>query len=42
VRESWVQVFRESLAEAREDIATGRVFTEEQIRKEFGVPDRER
>jgi antitoxin YefM len=30
---------RESLAEADEDVATGRVFNEEQVRKEFGVPD---
>ncbi|HKX16236.1 MAG TPA: type II toxin-antitoxin system Phd/YefM family antitoxin [Propionibacteriaceae bacterium] len=33
---------RESLAEAREDLAAGRVFSEEQIRAEFGVPERGR
>jgi antitoxin YefM len=32
----------ESLAEADEDVAAGRVFDEEQIRKEFGVPHRDR
>jgi antitoxin YefM len=30
---------RESLAEAREDVAGGRVFSEEQIRSEFGIPE---
>lgn len=30
----------ESLAEARADIATGRTYTEEQIRAELGVPKR--
>ena len=33
---------RESLAEAREDLAADRVFSEEQIRAEFGVPERGR
>jgi antitoxin YefM len=32
---------RESLAEAREDVAAGRVFNEEHIRNEFGVPNRD-
>ncbi|MEJ7707741.1 MAG: type II toxin-antitoxin system Phd/YefM family antitoxin [Nocardioidaceae bacterium] len=32
----------ESLAEARADIDAGRTFTEEQIRAEFGVPQRPR
>ena len=31
-----------SLAEARDDVATGRVYTEDQIRAEFGVPLRKR
>ena len=30
---------RESLAEANEDVAAGRAFDEEQIRKEFGVQE---
>lgn len=30
----------ESIADARADIAAGRVYTEEQIRAEFGVPTR--
>ncbi len=29
---------RESIAEARADVSAGRVFTQEQIRAEFGVP----
>jgi prevent-host-death family protein len=33
---------RESIAEARADVATGRVLTQEQIRAEFNVPSRER
>jgi len=33
---------RESIAEARSDIAEGRTFNEEQIREEFGVPKRSR
>jgi antitoxin YefM len=33
---------RESLAEAHDDVAAGRVFNEEQIRQEFGVPNRDR
>jgi prevent-host-death family protein len=33
---------RESLAEADADVAAGRVFDEEQIRAEFGVPKRNR
>ncbi len=33
---------RESLAEADVDVAAGRVFDEEQIRAEFGVPKRDR
>ena len=32
---------RTSLAEAREDVAAGRFYTEEQIRVEFGVPVRD-
>jgi prevent-host-death family protein len=32
----------ERLAEARADIAAGRVFTEDEIRAEFGVPKRDR
>ncbi len=28
------------MSEARADIAAGRVYTEEQIREEFGVPTR--
>jgi prevent-host-death family protein len=31
---------REDLAEARADIASGRIFTEDEIRAEFGVPKR--
>ena len=31
---------RESLVEAHADIAAGRVHSEEQIRAEFGVPER--
>jgi PHD/YefM family antitoxin component YafN of YafNO toxin-antitoxin module len=31
---------RESIAEARADVAAGRVFGEQQIRAEFDVPDR--
>lgn len=31
---------RESISEARSDIAEGRTFNEEQIREEFGVPKR--
>jgi len=30
----------EAMSEARADIAAGRVYTEEQIREEFGVPTR--
>ena len=33
---------RESIAEAKADVATGRVFGEEQMRAEFNVPDRHR
>lgn len=33
---------RDSLAEARTDIAEGRTYSEEQIRAEFGVPKRTR
>ncbi len=29
---------REDLAQAREDVAVGRTYSEEQIRAEFGVP----
>jgi prevent-host-death family protein len=33
---------RESLVEAQDDLAAGRVFDEAQIRAEFGVPKRDR
>jgi prevent-host-death family protein len=33
---------RESIAEARADVAAGRVLTQEQIRAKFNVPSRER
>lgn len=32
---------RESIAEALDDVAAGRVYTEEQIRDQFKVPTRE-
>lgn len=32
----------ESLAEAEADVAAGRVFDEDQIRQQFGVPKRDR
>ena len=31
---------REDLAQAREDVAAGRTYSEEQVRAEFGVPKR--
>lgn len=32
----------EAVAEARADLAEGRTYSEEEIRREFGVPERER
>ena len=33
---------REALVDADADVAAGRVYSEEEIRREFGVPPRER